>query len=459
MTVNQFIPKHQTTVLIVGATAVLLAVGWLIGSHVVLGSVGVAAILLGLIVFIKPELVFIVSILTIIVGQTVRLPVAGGDASIIPNDILLPVLALAWLLKRLTSRQWLLPRHSLNAPIWAMLAIMVVSLLVNSPRYTPHELLGGAVYFFRWVEYLVLLWISFDYLRTRSRAWKYLQLIIWTGVITALLGFVQLKLFPDFSFMVPQGWDPHVGRLLSTWFDPNFLGGYLALLTSIALAIALHRGWWPGRWWWLAVAIMTVAEILTYSRSGYVGFAIGAGIVTLWKSRALLFIGLVAFLATIVFIPRVQERVIGIRTIDETAALRLVSYRNAWEVIRDHPVIGVGFNLYKYVQVQYGFLNDTKEHSASGSDSSVLTMWVTTGVAGVLVFLWLYLALLREAWRTWKDRSLPAEWQGFGLGLLAGLIGLFFHSQFVNGLQYPHIMEAFWILIATAIVVRQPTSS
>ncbi|MBI5467243.1 MAG: hypothetical protein HY975_03480, partial [Candidatus Kerfeldbacteria bacterium] len=67
-------------------------------------------------------------------------------------------------------------------------------------------------------------------------------------------------------------------------------------------------------------------------------------------------------------------------------------------------------------------------------------------------------AMLREAWKTWRDRTLPIIWQAFGLGLWAGLIGLFLHSQFVNGLHYPHIMEVMWVFVAMAITVRQPTA-
>ncbi len=451
------IPKrHHTSAIVVLAAIGMAVVGWAIGTHTLLSGLVLAAVLIGLVVVIKPELAFIASIATIIIGQVVRIPISGGDASIIPNDIILPVLIIAWTWKKLMSGHWKLPRHSLTVPITLVIMTMVLSLLFNQSDYDNHQLLSGSLYFARWLEYLALLWISFDLVRTRRRAWTYVMLFAWTGVIIAALGFLQLKLFPDFSFMVPQGWDPHIGRLLSTWYDPNFLAGYFSLLASITLAIALFSGWRKGRWWWAATIVMVLATVLTFSRSGYVGLAIGFGVIGLFRSRALLYLGILAFAATILFVPRVQERVIGIRTIDETAQLRLVSYRNAATVIADHPWFGVGYNLYKYVQVRYGFLKDTQEHSASGTDSSLLTIWVTTGFVGLIAYLWLLIAMLREAWRTWRDRSLPAEWQGFGLGLFAGLLGLYAHSQFVNGLHYPHIMEAMWVLVAIAIMVRQP---
>lgn len=433
--------------------------GWLTSGYGPIGAAAVAALALGWLTFVYPEWLFVVSLVSIIVGQTVRLPVPGGDEAILLNDIVLPVLIVSWWLKKMASRRWSLPRHSLTLPLWLWFGAMIVSMLANLDDYAPRELLSGWLYTLRWLEYAALFWIALDYCRQPQRAGRYLMLILFTGVSTAVLGFIQLYIWPDFSFMVPQGWDPHVGRLLSTWFDPNFLGGYLALLITITLAMALNKDFIAARWWWLAIALMSVALVLTYSRSGYVALVIGAGLVTIIRSRTIFFLGLAAFVAIILFVPRVQERVIGIRNIDETAKLRLVSWNNAFDVIRDHPVIGVGHNLYRYVQVQYGFINEANRHSASGSDSSWLTAWVTTGTVGLVIYGWLFLAMLREAWKTYRAAHLSPAWRGFGLGLTAGLIALLAHSQFVNSFFYPHIMQVIWIFLAMAIMVRQPVSN
>ncbi len=448
-------PHHRTTLWLSAlGLAAAAGAGLIIGWFGVAGVLRLAALLLIVLVLWKPELAFIASIVSMVIGQFVRLSVLGGDNGVIINDLLLPALIVVWVWRRLSSGRWPLPRQSLTLPIMAVIGIMILSLILNSSNYTQREIFSGLLYQVRWIEYALVLVMGFDWLRTRQRAWRYVILVGGGAVAVSLLGFAQLQIFPDFSFMVPQGWDPHVGRLLSTWFDPNFLAGWLAFLITIALATALSLPWNRARWWWLAIGIMTLAVILTFSRSGYVALAAGAGLVALIRSRTVFFLGLLTMVGVVLFIPRVQERVIGIRTVDETARLRIISWQNAFTVIHDHPLLGVGYNLYRYVQVDYGFLTDTKEHSASGSDSSLLTMWVTTGILGLLAYLWLFIAMLREAWRTWRDRALPPEWRGFGLGLLAALIGLLVHAQFVNSLFYPHIMQTVWIFLAAAIMVR-----
>lgn len=447
--------SHRSPLMeIVAAGSIIVSASWLIGGHSYLGATIFAALIFLVVVFVWPEAAFLASLASIVVGQVARLSV--GDTTILLNDLILPGLVVAWTLRRLASRHWEVRRHSLSLPLIGTVIIMAVSLLLNLGREDLREWLNGSLYFVRWLEYLVLFWIGQDLFRTHARAYRYLAILIGTGVILAILGFIQLKIFPDFTFMVPQGWDPHIGRLLSTWFDPNYLAGYFDVLLAVSLAVALSRPWREAGWWWAATAILSLATLLTFSRSGYVGFLVAAGIVTAIRSRVALFIGILAMVAAIMFVPRIQQRVIGIRTIDETAQLRLVSYRNALTVIGDHPVIGIGYNLYKYVQVEYNFLTKTDEHSASGSDSSLLTVWVTTGTIGFLIYLWLLGAMFRELWRTWHDRALDATWRGFGLGAFAGLAGLLAHSQFVNGLQYPHLMELTWLLVAMAIAVRQP---
>ncbi len=457
MNLRHHIHRHRATITIVSSLVVILATAWMVGSHFLLGSIAIGGALIGVIVFLYPETAFIASIGSIIIGQLIRIPV--GSSEILPNDVIIPALIVVWTLRRLASQHWGLRKHSLTLPLVLMITIMGLSLVANIGRENASEWWSGSLYFVRWIEYLALFWIGQDYFRTHQRAHKYLSLLVWVGVVLAVLGFIQLKVFPDFSSMVPKGWDPHIGRLLSTWFDPNYLGGLFTVITAVALGVALSVPFRQARWWWVAVVALTLATVLTYSRSGYVGFVIAMGFVALFRSRTMLIIGLLAMMSVILFVPRVQERVIGIRTIDETAQLRLVSYQNAFTVIGDHPWLGIGYNLYKYVQVEYNFMTTTSEHSASGSDSSLLTVWVTTGTIGLAVYLWLFVAMLLELWKTWKDRALSAEWRGFGLGAFAGMLGLFAHSQFVNGLQYPHLMELMWLLVAMAIAVRQPSKT
>lgn len=443
-------PRPWLTMLILGLAVTL---GLTIGFGQGLGLGTLLGLALVMVLWLRPEWTYFVAIGSVTLGQLVRLPLPGTDTGLLINDLLLPALIVTWVLKRLGTGRWYLPRTALWVPMMLWGIAMGLSVVVNAGRYDGRELFGGTLYIIRWIEYAALFFITTDFVRRQSSAWRVVVALVWTGVALSLLGFLQLRIFPDFSFMAPQGWDPHIGRLLSTWFDPNFLAGYLAALISLTLSVALIRGR-RGLWWWMATAVMTLAIVLTYSRSGYVALAIGVGLVTMIRSRALLYLGLLGLVTTILFVPRVQERVIGIRSIDETAQLRIVSWQNALGIIGDHPVFGVGYNLYREAQLQAGILKDPTIHSATGSDSSLLLVMATTGVVGLIAYVWLLLALAREAWRTAFLKELSPEWRAVGLGTVASFAALLVHSQFVNGLLYPHLMQFIWMMAAVVVMVR-----
>ncbi len=433
------------------ASGCMVLLGLLIGYSPSIGSGAVVLALVSGLMLWRPRIGLYASLATIAIGQVIRIPLFGGEGSVIPNDIILLPTAAIWLLQRLASGRWPMPKLRIWWPMVALLLAMVASLFMNRDNFLGRELLASSLYIIRWIEYAAFLLLVLDEAQRPGGHRRLLSWIMSIGVLVALLGFVQLRVFPDFSSMVPNGWDPHIGRLLSTWYDPNFLSGFFAMLICVGLTVALSRSFMAARWWWLAIMLLSLATVFTFSRSGYVALVAGVGFVTLWRSRLLLVLGICMAAATVAFVPRVQERVIGIRSVDETAQLRIVSWQNAGQVIADHPWFGVGYNSYRFVQAEYGFVKDAREHSASGSDSSILTTWVTMGIIGLLAFVWLGWAMAADIWDAWRDRSRSWMGRSVALGVFAAGIALFVHSQFVNSFYYPHMLQAWWLLYAIAV--------
>lgn len=411
-----------------------------------LGLGTAAAFALATLTLARPRLGLLAILATVVVGQTLRLPV-GEEAAILATDVVLPLVLGAWVVGRALRGAPSLSLAPLTAPVAAVLAAFSLSFLgaVLSHDFSQHELIVAGLYLGRFAAYLLTFVFARDVLRTmplsRWLAWG-------AGVVgaVALLGFVQLAVLPDFSRFVPQGWDPHVGRLLSTWFDPNIVAGLFLIGALLAMAILVEPGAGHRRGAAAVLAVSAVALVLTFSRSGYAGFAVGFGVLALARARHFLAPMLLIALLLFAFVPRVQERVVGVRTLDETAQLRLVSWQNALSVFKDHPWLGVGYNTYRAVQVRYGFQENVAAHAAGGSDSSLLTVMVTTGAVGLVAY-GVYLArLLVVSWRSVQRRRRPLT-RAYGYGTLAAIVGLIIHGQFVNGLLFPHLM------IVTAVLV------
>jgi putative inorganic carbon (hco3(-)) transporter len=269
--------------------------------------------------------------------------------------------------------------------------------------------------------------------------------------VAALLGgVVELIVLPDIGVLAGRGWDPHVGRFVSTFLDPNFLGGFLALM--LAFAFAMTIGSRSQLWAWAMTAATLVAGVLTFSRSGYLALAIVLVLIGLIYSWKLLLIGTLCVLPLALTIPRVAERVQGGFRIDRTAQDRIASWDRALVIFQNHPVLGVGFNNYHRAQQQLQLVSPIGEsHSTAGSDSSLLNVVATSGLVGFILYCLAGLMVLRDAWRTTRAKGRRYA-KIAAYALLIGTPGLIANSFFVNSFFYPLILLPFAFLIGASYV-------
>lgn len=410
---------------------------------------------------------FLIGLLTIlgfaVLGELTRLHIGPGNG-LLPNDIIVAALGGTWLIhKTLIERSW--PKSILWAPFLAFCAIATISLLNGSREITAKETLISGLYLIRFIEYFLLTFIALDLSNNPKYKRIILNALIVSATLLAIAGFIQLKIKPDFGTFEVLGWDPHQGRLLSTWFDPNFIGGLFAFSLSLITAIILDKKTNKHTKKWLIISgtLILYALLVTYSRSAYLAFLGGMGVIGLIRSRQLLIGIIIASILLISVSTRAQERVvnlyytaqsligIGAELPDATARLRLDSWDGAWTIIQDKPMLGIGFNTYAYAQNRYGFLDDLKKHSATGSDSTLLTIWATTGILGFLTYLWLLGTIL---WINFKNRS-----NSLALGMFAGTVALLVHSIFVNSLLFTPLLIFAYITLGLSLPPRRTSSS
>jgi O-antigen ligase len=373
-------------------------------------------------------------------------------------DLITPPLILVWFGLKLFHKETLhWPRVTLPAALFLLIGF--ASLLLHSTALSTTDFLASAFYGVRWASLFFLCIIVANQTPGEQKlTWK---ILIGFTVLLCIAGFVQLVFVPNFTAFEDLGWDPHQGRLLSTWFDPNFVGGYLAFFTPLLLGYAWDLK--KDRPWALpALGIIVVALALTLSRSAYVALFVGLLTFGALRSVKLLAIGGIALTLLGLLVGPVRDRVeslienvqsVSSETYtlpDASARLRYDSWRIGWTLFRDSPLLGQGYNAYKFAALDKGLIKDPNVHAASGSDSSVLTILSTTGILGFLAFLSVYALLFITAWKKRRD--------GIGLGLLSGLTGLLIHSIFVNSLLFPLFMAPFWISCGLLLGEAKPSS-
>jgi O-antigen ligase len=378
-------------------------------------------------------------------GQFLRIPPQSKELSEIHTyltDIMAGIIFLTSLLLIFIKK----PKISFPLfvkPLVIFIVVCLLSLLVNLSHLEPRQMLVSFLYLWRWVAYFGI--FLGTYLLIKKKEITTLRIQSWligVGFVSVVFGLIQYFFMPDTRFIADFGWDPHYYRLIGAFLDPGFLG-LIILLTLILLTL---RIWDQKKPLDIILWVLTYAALaLTYSRASYFAFVVAMGMIALYKKAPKFFIGIViAGIITIFLLPRPGGE--GVRLEREsTIRFRITSWQHALIVTRDNPILGVGFNSYRYIQQKYNFFDDNEwevSHGASGADSSLLFILATTGIIGLFAYLWVWHKII------YVNKG--------NIIVISSIAAVFIHSFFLNSLFYPWIMGWMWILIASAKENKSP---
>lgn len=385
----------------------------------------------------------IILILSLVLGQVVRIPL-GSVVAVTPIDIFAFVLIALWTRRNLKiKRQKLISQpNKISLALVVFTAIGFFSLLVNSKHLIPEQFLVSFLYLVRFAFLAGIYFVVREF--SEKTKWNLLSWLALAGVLIAVLGLIQYFLYPDLRNLYYAGWDEHLYRIFSTFLDPNFAGAFFVLVFILLLGLLFNREKKTDLFR-LAVILGTIltltALLLTYSRSAYLAFFISLSTLFILAKRVWLVVFLLLFILGILLLPKnlPSEGVDLGRTASVLA--RQESTQKALIIIKDNPLLGVGFNAYRYAQMRYGFLKDESAHSGAGTDNSFLFVLATTGIIGFMAYLYLWYQILSLAFQS-RKLIVPKI-------VIVSSFTLFVNSLFINSLFYESIMVWMWLLIGT----------
>lgn len=375
--------------------------------------------------------VFLILLLSITLGQLVRIPIGthGGITLLDSSVIFLTILGLIKVKLRLK-----------NPPIFlkvffGFLSICLVSLFFTPLHLTNAQYISSLFYTVRLAFYTLLFWLII------SKVFGNLQdiivsLLFYSGLGIATLGLLQFLLIPNLDFMSQYGWDPHYFRTVSTFFDPNFAGAYLTL--TLILGYQKLRN--TNKWHILFLLVIFLALLTTFSRSSYLMFLVsGLSFSLLKKSKRLLILTFTLFIIFLLGFYFYTLFIAQPRNIDrgQSASFRISTWQQGLDIFQHSPILGVGYNSYRYAVSEYNLADNQfiQSHGASSNDSSLLSILATTGIAGFIIYILFLITLLKTSLKN-------------NLILIAAILGLLVHSVFANSLFYPFIL--IWIFLKAA---------
>ena len=390
-------------------------------------------------------------LLCLIPGLLIRIPFGGGG--ILLSDLLAPIFAVLWLAHKILIERQLPPVRFILAAL-AFTVVALLSWVWGAWDLLLKEKVLSFSYIVRFVSIVIIGWSVLDTLKKSDLDKTLLGLFKIVGIVI-VLGYVQFYVYPDISkFSTVGGFDPHIGRLLGTWMDPNFVGGLLAFMLPVMLGYWYQAPDKKVKWWLGGVIVLSVyALFLTFSRSAYLAGVGGLGLFFLLRDPKIILVGIVLAGLGLATSERAQQRVgelagtmasVVLRDTDEvdaTAKLRVQSWQRSLTLFEKYPALGIGYNTYRFRGAEEGVV-DERFFSAGGSDSTLLTVLVTTGIFGFLAFMWFYLDLWIRNIVRWRNAIRTSSFLSGGelnLGFVAGWSAILVHSVFVNSLLFPLI--------------------
>lgn len=327
-------------------------------------------------------------------------------------DLLVVFLAIGWLVS------WGLPpyRHSAGrdreqgqvpAYLVAAMLLLLAAMLLSLTAAT--NLKDSLKEIAKWLEFLVLVLLGTQYLRTRRQIWLLVVVLMAAAISQALAGYAQaiFNLGPS-SFVRSYSL-----RVYGTFDQPNPYAGYLNMTLVVALALLLlGRNWLTRTLAGLAACLIGGAFYLTQSRGGQIAllaaliFLVLAGYPGLRVWLRVVLAALLAFAGGIVsgMIPLYLfdqvNHFLGLAGIslqdptpqDFSTAERLAHWIAGLRMYQAHPLLGVGIGNYPDAYPAYSvtiFVN-----SLGQAHNYYINIAAETGTIGLLVYLFFVLCLL-----------------------------------------------------------------
>lgn len=320
--------------------------------------------------------------------------------------------------------------------------VALFSFLINFKFVFDQYVLNSVLYLVRLASwgaiYSAVIYLIDKKLIDKINLKKYIYYSIFA---TCFLGFLQYLFIPDLRFLINFGWDDHLNRLTGLYFDPAYIGFMAIIAFFLSFYICAKKNSLIFLIFIFSQLFFLAVLFLTYSRASYLALFVGLFyFFSKFHSKRLiryLFVAKsISILIFLVFsILRFEGE--GVRLARMTSInQRFDNYLQTLLIIKDYPLFGVGFNNICKIRISY-FGGDINSHSCNGADASILFVWATTGIIGVLVFIHLLYSLF------FSHRS--------EILMKTLLICLFVHSLFSNSMFYSIIVGVLIILIAIKV--------
>jgi len=437
----------------------------------------------------------------------------------IPNFYLIEVVFLAvilvWVIRLILTKNLRFVKSSLDVPLGIFLLLVLVSCVVTLVRINHlfSSLLTGSLgaalkriflldkdanlanfYTLRYAltifEGVLLYFFLTNTIRSKNFLRKVITVIVLSSAVVASYGIFQyLTRFHLLEYWVRQ--DPSLTRINATFQDPNSLGSYLVPAIFLTGGLFLVGGKWKRLFSGCLTVGLGLCLIFTASRTAWASLVLVLVVMTVLFSRekmgiffktqlgrrhgkkimvaALIF--LLVFVVALVLLASKAELEVGKRGSHYNVLLSMFKFSNlvgeevdsrmfhfwrpGWQMVKDHPVLGVGIGSYYWLLWIY--LNFPPESRIyENAHNYFLQIWAELGTVGLVSFLLILVTILRQGMQL-LVRVEERYWRFITLGLVGGIAGFLLSHLTSHAMVLLEMQFIFWSFVAIVFVISNLT--
>ncbi|MFH0928454.1 MAG: O-antigen ligase family protein [bacterium] len=416
------------------------------------------------------------------------------------SEVLIYLLFLIAFVRRLIRTKWSFSKF--DYPVLALLVALLVSALIN--QESPMIAVFGVRQIIRFVFlFYIVYWLE------PSVTWlkKLLLALLSIAIFESLLGLAQTVFGQRLTNFLSPGaarfaegiqvsgsqietWEP-TRRVFGTMGRYDQLGTFLAPVLLFGLAYLYEaKNYWKRYREWAPLAILgLVALALSYSRSAWIGFALGFMLITLGLKRdrrvwiyggigaavlavVILFSGTLSSTLTAYPGQTLTERFLELFSYERYRGEYYGLGRLYWmvqtpaKVVADSPIFGVGPGMfgggvaaalknttaYEILGLPFGVYG-----SEGYIDNNWFSLWGEIGTLGLIVFLWLWWVLGREALMLYR-RSADEFSKTLALGFLGFMAAFALNGLLATMFEIRTIAPYFWALGGAIMLLNHRAS-
>ena len=242
-------------------------------------------------------------------------------------------------------------------------------------------------------------------------------------------------------------------RAYSVFMNPNIFAEYLVLVTPLVVSqFWAHRDGFKKFIYLMIAALLLLNMMLTFSRGGMVSIAVAAMVFLFFAMRPLFVFLIPIGIFSINFLPeKIQNRIYSIFNFaDSSTSYRFKMWGITKDLIRDNPMVGVGFG-HKTFKQEFELL--IRSMPIFHAHNTYLEIMAEGGALGIISFLYIVIGSIVNLFKSGM-KSTDKYIRTVSIGLLASIMGILTNGMTEHIVYINRIIVMLWMVFGLTGAVR-----